>query len=144
MYQWGESVMYEIHLTRNGQEDFVFVGQTLVTLDDREWLGLTPNGWELTLYRTDNGSFVLGSVFHRNYPRGTTLYGALGFESLDSMFHYLGVDCGMPTVLLEGFKHQAVRRIQDLDCPLPPLVLAPPQVRALGDLSEFLAGLDAA
>ena len=136
--------MYEIHLTRNGQEDLVFVGQTLVALDDREWLGHTPNWWELTLYRTDSGSFVLGSVFHRNYPRGTTLYGALSFTSLNAMFHYLDVDCGMPTLLLEGLKDQALRRIRDLDCPLPPLDLAPPQLRELEEISEFLAGLNAA
>ena len=137
-------MMYEIHLRRNGQEDIIFVGQALVTLDDREWLGLTPNWWELTLYRTDSDSFVLGSVFHRNFPRGTTLYGALGFESLDRLFHYLGVDCGMPSLLLEGLRDQALRRIRDMDCPMPPLELAPPQVRELGELSEFLAGLDAA
>ena len=137
-------MMYEIHLTRNGQEDLVFVGQALVTLDDREWLGLTPNWWELTLYRTDNGSVVLGSVFHRNYPRGTTLYGALGFENLDSLFQYLDVDCGMPTSLLDVLKGQALRRVRALDCPLPPLELAPPQIRELGNLSELLAGLDAA
>ena len=137
-------MMNEIHLTRNGQDDFVFVGQTLVTFDDREWLGLTPNWWELTLYRSVNGSFVLGSVFHRNYPRGTTLYGALEFESLDSLFHYLSVDCRMPSLLLEGLKDQAVRRVRDLDCPLPPLELAPAQVHELASLSELLAGLDAA
>jgi hypothetical protein len=136
--------MYEIHLRRNGQEDLVFVGQALVTLDDREWLGLTPNWWELSLYRTDNGSFVLGSVFHRNYPRGKTLYGALGFESMESLFRYLEVDCAMPTVLLEGFRDQASRRLRDLDCPLPPLELAPPQLRDLEDISELLAGLNAA
>jgi len=137
-------MMYEIHLPRNGQEDFVFVGQTLITLDDREWLGLTPNWWELALYRTDGGSFILGSVFHRNYPRGTTLYGALSFEKLENLFRYLDVDCGMPTVLLEGLKNRALRRIRDLDCPLPPLELGPPQVRELGELSEYLTGLDAA
>jgi hypothetical protein len=137
-------MMYEIRLRRNGQEDIVFVGQALVALDDREWLGLTPNWWELALYRTDSGSFVLGSVFHRNYPRGTTLYGALGFESLEALFHYLGVDCGMPSLLLDAFRDQAVRRIRDLDCPLPPLELAPPQLRDLEDLSELLAGLNAA
>ena len=143
MCRWG-GMMYEIHLMRNGQEDFVFVGQALVSLDDREWLGLTPNWWELTLYRTEDEFFVLGSVFHRNYPRGTTLYGALSFESLDSLFHYLGVDCAIPTLLLEGLRDRALRRIRDLDCPLPPLELAPPQVRELGDLSEYLTGLDAA
>jgi len=137
-------MMYEIHLRRNGQADLIFMGQALVTLDDREWLGLTPNWWELTLYRTDNGSFVLGSVFHRNYPRGTTLYGALGFASLDALFHYLDVDCGMPSVLLHGFMDQASRRIRDLDCPLPPLELAPPLQRDLENISELLAGLNAA
>jgi len=136
--------MHTIHLSRNGQEDYVFVGQALVTLDDRAWLGLTPNWWELTLYRTDCNAFVLGSVYHRNYPRGTTLYGALSFDSLDSLFHYLDVDCAMPSVLLEGLRNQTIRRVRDMDCPLPPLDLAPPQVRELGEISAFLVGLNAA
>jgi hypothetical protein len=50
----------------------------------------------------------------------------------------------MPSLLLEGLRDQALRRIRDLDYPLPPLELAPPQIRELGELAEFLTGLDAA
>lgn len=136
--------MYEIHLMRNNQDDLVFTGQALVTLDDREWLGLTPNWWELTVYRTDVGTFVLSSVFHRNYPRGTTLYGALSFESLDALFHYLGVDCAVPAVLLEALRNRTLRRVRDLDCPLPPLLLSRSQTRELGDMCKYLGKLHAA
>jgi hypothetical protein len=136
--------MYEIRLARNGREDLAFTGQALICLDDREWLGLTPNWWELTVYRTDAGSFVLGSVYYRNYPRGVTLYGALCFDSLAELFHYLAVDCAMPEFLLEQLRNRTLLRIRDLDCPLPPLVLSPPQSRELGEACEYLGGLSAA
>ncbi len=136
--------MYEIHLARNNQEDLIFTGQVLVTLDDREWLGLTPNWWELTVYRTEHGAYVLGSVFHRNQPRGVTLHGALAFENLDSLFRYLALDCAMPAMLLDGLRERALRRVRDLDCPLPPLLLSPPQVRDLGNMCEYLGNLNAA
>ena len=136
--------MYEIHLMRNNQEDMIFTGQALITLDDREWLGLTPNWWELTVYRACTGDFVLGSVFHRNYPRGITLYGALSFETLDELFRYLAEGCATPELLTENLRKRTLRRMRDLDCPLPPLELSPPLVRELWDMCEYLGGLTAA
>jgi hypothetical protein len=141
--------MREIHLKRSGREDLVFVGQALMKLDDREWPGLSPNWWALSLYRTDNGSFVLESVFHPNYPRHATLYGALVFESVESLFRCLEVDCAMHAALLEYFRDHVSRRLRDPDCPLPPPALTPQaftarQLRDFEDIVELLAGLNAA
>lgn len=113
--------MNEIRIKRNERDDLVFRGERLVRLDDREWMGIAPNWWELILYRTEVGRYVLASVFHRNYPRGKTLYGALIFERPEDMRDYIIHDCNGPSMIADALLNRARRRLRDLDNPLPPL-----------------------
>lgn len=142
--------MDEIRIKRNDRDDLVFKGERLVRVDDREWMGIAPNWWELTLYRTEVGRYVLASVFHRNYPRGKTLYGALLFERPEDVRDYIIHDCNGPSMIAEALLKRARRRLRDIDNPLPPLPIfsreadyeeepeCPPRV-AYGPLTDFAA-----
>lgn len=113
--------MQQFSLKRNGRDDLVFTGEKLVVVDDREWMGIAPNWWELTLYRTEVGRFILASVFYLNYPRRKVMHGALVFEDPDDVREYLLHGCNSPSMIADALVARARRRIRDLDTPLPPL-----------------------
>lgn len=106
-------------LRRRNDTDFVFEGEHLITVDDREWLGLTPNWWELSLYRSRGETFVLESVYHQNYPRGKTLYGALELPTLDEVARCLLHRCGAPEVIIDALMARARRCLRFKDFPPP-------------------------
>lgn len=110
-------------LRRRNEDSLVFEGEHLITLDDREWLGVTPNWWELSLYRTTNNGFVLGSVYYQNYPRGQTVYGALELPTLESVHHCLRQRCNAPDLIIDALLARARRSIRLRDTPPPPLRL---------------------
>lgn len=114
-------------LRRHKQAEFVFEGEHLVTVDDREWLGVTPNWWELSLYRTANGTFVLGSVYYQNCPRGATVYGALEMDNMDAAATWLLRHCGAPEMIIEALLHRARRNARHKDMPPAPLQLRAPE-----------------
>ena len=102
--------MQTVSLKRNGKEDLVFIGELLVSLDDREVMGVTPNWWELKLYKTSVGKFILSSTFHINYPTRKTLHGALSFTEAEHIQHYLVNECNGPTKIAEEFINRAAKR----------------------------------
>lgn len=102
-------------LRRHKESELVFEGQHLVTVDDREWLGVTPNWWELTLYRTTHRTFVLGSTYYQNYPRGATVYGAMEMPLLDDVARCLLHRCGAPEMIITALMARARRRVRFLD-----------------------------
>lgn len=108
-------------LRRHKDKDLIFEGEHLITVDDREWLGVNPNWWELSLYRTMDGGFVLESVYYQNYPRGKTLYGALPLPSLDEVARCLLHRCGAPEMIIDALMARARRCLRLIDFPLPPL-----------------------
>lgn len=122
-------------LRRHKQSEFVFEGEYLVTVDDREWLGITPNWWELSLYRTARGAFVLGSVYHQNYPRGATVYGAMEMPDTESVATHLLRQCGAPEMIIEALLHRVKRALRHKDTPPPPLRLR----RPLFDFGQMVA-----
>lgn len=113
--------MHEVRIRRNERDFFVFQGEPLVHVDDREWMGIAPNWWELTLYRADSGQYILASIFHRNYPRRKTLYGVLTFERPEDVREYIIRDCNGPSMIADALLARARRKLRDLDNPLPPL-----------------------
>lgn len=113
-------------LRRYKQAELVFEGEHVVTVDDREWLGITPNWWEISLYRTARGAFVIGSVYHKNYPRGTTVYGALEMDNMDAAGAWLVRQCGAPEVIIDALVRRAKRCLYYRDTPPPPLRLCKP------------------
>ncbi|MEZ0576155.1 hypothetical protein [Halodesulfovibrio aestuarii] len=102
--------MQTVSLKRNGKENLVFTGELLVSLDDREVMGVTPNWWELKLYKTSIGKFILSSTFHINYPNRRTLYGALSFSEAEHLQHYLVNECNGPTKIADEFINRAAKR----------------------------------
>ena len=102
--------MKTVSLKRNGKENLVFTGELLVNLDDRELMGVTPNWWELKLYKTSIGKFILSSTFHINYPNRRTLHGALSFSEAEHLQHYLVNECNGPTKIADEFIHRAAKR----------------------------------
>ncbi|SIN99487.1 hypothetical protein [Halodesulfovibrio marinisediminis] len=104
--------MQTVSLKRNGKEDLVFTGELLVSLDDRELMGVTPNWWELKLYKTSIGKFILSSTFHINYPSRRTLHGALSFSKAEHLQHYLVNECNGPTKIADEFINRAAKRDQ--------------------------------
>lgn len=102
--------MQSVSLKRNGKEDLVFTGELLVSLDDRELMGVTPNWWELKLYKTSIGKFILSSTFHINYPNRRTLHGALSFSEAAHVQHYLVNECNGPTKIADEFINRAAKR----------------------------------
>lgn len=115
--------MDKVSIKRSEKDSYTFRGEPLVHVDDREWMGIAPNWWELTLYRADDGQYILASVFHRNYPRRKTLYGALHFESPEDAHSYLLEKCNGPAMIADALLNRARRKLRDLDNPLPPLQL---------------------
>jgi len=102
--------MQTVSLKRNGKEDLVFTGELLVSLDDRELMGVTPNWWELKLYKTTVGKFILSSTFHINYPSRRTLHGALSFSEAEHVQHYLVNECNGPSKIADEFITRAAKR----------------------------------
>ncbi|GFM32237.1 hypothetical protein LN040_07995 [Desulfovibrio subterraneus] len=102
--------MREYSVKRNGKEELVFTGDLLVTLDDREWMGVTPNWWELTLYKTSVGKYILASTFHINYPGRRKMHGAISFSSAEAVRDYLVHDCNGPSMIAEALLARAARR----------------------------------
>lgn len=102
--------MQTVSLKRNGKENLVFTGELLVNLDDREVMGVTPNWWELKLYKTSIGKFILSSTFHINYPNRRTLHGALSFSEAEHLQHYLVNECNGPTKIADEFINRAAKR----------------------------------
>ena len=111
-------------LPRPHDGELVFFGEHLITVDDREWLGITPNWWELSLYRVHGGGFVLASVYYQNYPRGKTVCGAWELPTLDAAARCLRL-CGAPEMIIEALLLRTRRVIQHKDHPRPPLRLRP-------------------
>lgn len=108
-------------LRRRNEADLVFTGEHIITVDDREWLGVNPNWWELSLYRTNASTFVLGSIYYQNYPRGNTVYGALELPSLEAVIQCLRDRCNAPDVIIETLLARARRSLRFKDTPPPPL-----------------------
>lgn len=102
-------------LQRHKDTELIFEGDHLVTVDDREWLGVTPNWWELSLYRTAHNTYILGSIYHQNYPRGGTIYGALAMPHLEEVSHCLLQRCAAPQMIIDALLVRARRRIHFLD-----------------------------
>ncbi|MCG8532687.1 MAG: hypothetical protein MI749_18800 [Desulfovibrionales bacterium] len=102
--------MQTVSLKRNGKDDLVFTGELLVSLDDRELMGVTPNWWELKLYKTSVGKFILSSTFHINYPNRRTLHGALSFSEAEHVQHYLVNECNGPSKIADEFITRAAKR----------------------------------
>lgn len=127
-------------LPRLRDEDLRFEGEHLVTVDDREWLGITPNWWELSLYRTRYGAFVLGSTYYQNYPRGGTVYGAWELPSLDHVARCLQ-QCGAPDMIAEALLLRARRCMRHRDTPLPPVRLRPADVPDTDGFADVYAHL---
>lgn len=101
--------MNEFRIKRNGKEDLVFTGEELVAVDDREWMGIAPNWWELRLYRTAVGKYILASTFHLNYPRRGQMHGAVVFSSRSDVGEYLR-ECNSPNMIVEALMRRASLR----------------------------------
>ncbi|BFR49398.1 hypothetical protein RVX_R24590 [Nitratidesulfovibrio sp. HK-II] len=125
--------MQEIRLHRNGREDLVFIGEHLATVDDREWMGIAPNWWELALYRSEAGRLVLSSVFYLNFPRHRVLRGAVVFQDIADVRDYVVNACNGPSMIADGLLGRARRRIRQLDDPVPPL----PRFASVADYESF-------
>lgn len=125
--------MQEIRLHRNGRDDLVFVGEHLATVDDREWMGIAPNWWELALYHAEAGGYVLSSIFYLNYPRRRILRGALAFKDIADVRDYVVSACNGPAMIAEGLVGRARRRMRQLYDPIPPL----PQFAPVTDYESF-------
>lgn len=102
--------MGEYTVKRNGKEALAFSGELLVSLDDREWMGVTPNWWELSLYKSSVGKYILASTFHVNYPHRRKLHGAICFSSAEAVREYLVRDCNGPSMIAEALLNRAARR----------------------------------
>ena len=102
--------MQTVSLKRNGKDDLVFTGELRVSLDDRELMGVTLNWWELKLYKTSVGKFILSSTFHINYPSRRTLHGALSFSEAEHVQHYLVNECNGPSKIADEFMNRAAKR----------------------------------
>ncbi len=102
--------MKEYSIKRNGKNALTFVGERLVSLDDREWMGVTPNWWELALYRTSVGKYILESIFHINYPHRRILHGAISFSSANVVREYLTREWNGPSMIAEALLGRAARR----------------------------------
>ena len=73
--------MDRIELPRWGQQALVFQGELIASADDRH---LPPNGgcwWELTLYRTELGTYVLAKAVCQADSGKRGRHEALCFES---------------------------------------------------------------
>lgn len=123
-------------LPRQRNDDLRFEGEHLVTVDDREWLGITPNWWELTLYRTHEGAFVLGSVYYQNSPRGGAVCGAWELASLDQVARSLQ-ECGAPDMIADALLLRARRCMRDRDTPLPPVHLRNTGMSNIPEMNAF-------
>ena len=128
--------MQTYSLRRHKQTELVFEGEQLATVDDREFLSITPNWWELSLYRTAHGVFVLGSVYHQNYPRGATVYGALEMENLDAVASWLLHQCGAPEMIADTLLRRAKRSLRNRDTPPAPLHLRAPAFFGVGQMAH--------
>jgi hypothetical protein len=102
--------MKEYSVKRNGKDDLVFSGELLVILDDRELMGVTPNWWELSLFKTCVGKYILASTFHINYPHRRKMHGAICFSSAENVRDYLTHDCNGPTMIADTLINRAARR----------------------------------
>lgn len=102
--------MKEYAVKRNGKDDLIFSGELLVSIDDREWMGVTPNWWELSLFRTSIGKYILASTFHVNYPSRRKMHGAICFASATAVRDYLLHDCNGPSMIADALITRAARR----------------------------------
>lgn len=133
--------MEEVRLRRNGKEDLEFTGVVLAGIDDREWLDTGSTWWELTLYKTLMGQYVLASVFHIVYPSKRILYGARVFTSKDEVVAFLQEEYSGPEVIVDtmmkqaaeadiAFSGNAAQEPQEQQAPLLPAEFCPIQVNA--------------
>lgn len=126
--------MKEYSVKRNGKEELTFSGDLLVALDDRELMGVTPNWWELTLFKTSVGKYILASTFHINYPSRRQMHGAICFASADAVREYLTHDCNGPSMIAEALISRAARR--DEAFRTKPLHVVPPSTFRLSVPAE--------
>ena len=103
--------MHTWNLSRHNDADLTFEGEHLITMDDREWLGVTPNWWELSLYRTVDGDMVLGSVYYQSFPYRRTMRGALRLHTLEDVAHHLRERCGAPDMIIDALLAGVRRRL---------------------------------
>lgn len=84
-------------------------------------MGIASSWWELSLYRSETGSFVLASVFYLNFPRHRTLRGAVVFENIADVRDHLVNACSGPAMSADRLPGRVHRQIRHLDDSIPPL-----------------------
>lgn len=102
--------MEEIKLKRNGKEELIFTGELLVSMDDRHLMGANPNWWELAIYKSTTGKYILASTFHLNYPRRKDMHGAISFTTPEGIREYLVRECNGPALIADTLLTRAGRR----------------------------------
>jgi hypothetical protein len=111
--------MDSITLKGKGGKEMTFTGRELAHVDDRELFGNPARWWELTLYRTDAGRYVLASAFHITYPDRLELKSAFNFDSARDVEHFLIHEGHVQTAVGQALLEKAAEADQALTAVIP-------------------------
>lgn len=103
-----------IHVERNGKPDLVFQGRLVAAVDERQYgrsgkakTGQGGSFWEIALFETSVGKYIMASAFHIAEPVRRTMRTALAFNTADDIHDYLGADSLEAGGLGEALMRQA-------------------------------------
>jgi hypothetical protein len=100
----------QFKVKRSKRTDLVFNGELLVRIDDKQWVNSGATWWELSLYKTDKGAYVLGSAFHVDYPMRGKYYGAKSFGKPQEVIDFVLTECRGPQEIAETLIKKAAMR----------------------------------
>lgn len=113
----------QYQLQRHGKPDLVFHGVMLARVQDMPASAAAPaeqpaapgNWWELALYRTSVGAYLLSSSFHVVEEGLRTMATVLSFSTLDTLREYFDAQGRELSRLAQDMLRQAAGRDRELE-----------------------------
>lgn len=101
--------MQKFTVKRMSYKDLEFKGVLLAQVDDRHETGRYRSWLELSLYRTQVGRYILGTVLHVFDPpkQPREFYGAVSFQTAWDVYEFLRTEGKQLDELIESLMEQA-------------------------------------
>jgi len=98
-----------INIPSHERGEIAFEGERLAEIDERAYCAQAGNWFEIGLYRTRGGGYVLASTFRTSEPCADALSTTLRFATPGDLLDYLGCDKEPPTLLVRELLGQAAQ-----------------------------------
>jgi hypothetical protein len=110
-------MMQNIRLKRTGQDDLVFTGVLLASVDDQGRSETSFSWLKLSLYQTSTRAYILGVALHRYSSSGyKNMRSSVAFASIDDIRDFLcNEECQEISELIEILLRQAIKTKKALE-----------------------------